>query len=396
MKALVLISILLFLQIVGFAQSLSDLNEKKQNASKEIEYTTSLLNKAQKKEKVSLTRLRLLNTKIKQRNILILSINEEAKVFQEFIENNSYVVKMLEEDIVKIKDEYATLIRSAYKNKNANDKIMFLLSAENFNQAYRRFLYFKRYTSYREKQAETIKVIQAVLSEQNAKLEQQKQIKQELIGQTQYEAKLLDQEKSQQKSDVKKLQKQQRSLRQKLKQQRRIEQQLESEIQRIIEEEARKNVTAGGTGFALTPEQKLIGKSFEQNKQRLPWPTERGIITEHFGIHQHPVLTNVQIRNNGINIATETGAKVRAVFSGEVSRVFGITGGNTAVIIRHGKFLSVYSNLSEVNVKKGDIIKIKQNIGTVFTDQEDGNKSILKFQIWRENQKLNPEEWIVK
>ena len=139
-----------------------------------------------------------------------------------------------------------------------------------------------------------------------------------------------------------------------------------------------------------------MGDNFEQNKNRLPWPVERGIITEHFGIHKHPVLSNVEIRNNGINIATEIGAKVRTVFNGEVSRVFGISGGNTAVIIRHGNYLTVYSNLREVVVKKGDLVSTKQTIGTVFTDTADGNKSILKFQIWRENTKLDPEQWIVK
>ena len=126
----------------------------------------------------------------------------------------------------------------------------------------------------------------------------------------------------------------------------------------------------------------------------MPWPVERGVITEHFGINQHPVLANVQTRNNGISIATEAGAKARAIFNGEVSRVFGIAGGNTAVIIRHGKYLTVYSNLREATVKMGDKVTTKQTIGTVFTDAEDGNKSILKFQIWLENQKLNPEEWI--
>ncbi|MBT3384634.1 MAG: peptidoglycan DD-metalloendopeptidase family protein [Prolixibacteraceae bacterium] len=396
MKALVLISLFLIFQKVGFAQSITDLQEKKQNAVKEIKYTTNLLNQVQKNEKESLTRLRLLSTKINQRNVLISSINEETKLFQEFIENNNFVVEMLSEDIVRIKNEYAILIRSAYRNKNANDEILFLLSAENFNQAHRRFLYLKRYTSYRKKQAETIEIIQTILSKKSAKLEQQKQIKEKLIGQTQHETTQLGKEKNQQSSVIQKLQSQQKELSQKLKLQHQIERQLESEIQRFIEEEARKNLSDGSLGFALTPEQKLVGDNFEQNKQRLPWPTERGIITEHFGIHQHPVLTNVQIRNNGINIATEIGAKIRAVFNGEVSRVFGITGGNTAVIIRHGKFLSVYSNLREVNVKKGDIIKTKQNIGTIFTDHEDGNKSILKFQIWRENQKLDPEQWIVK
>jgi len=146
--------------------------------------------------------------------------------------------------------------------------------------------------------------------------------------------------------------------------------------------------------LSLTPEQKLVGDNFVQNKKRLPWPVERGVITEHFGINQHPVLTNVQTNNNGVSITTEAGAKVRAIFNGEVSRVFGITGGNTAVIIRHGKYLSVYSNLREVTVKKGDKISTKQTIGTVYTDADDDNKSILKFQIWLENQKLNPEDWI--
>jgi len=296
----------------------------------------------------------------------------------------------------KIKDEYAKMIRSAYRHKNTNDEIMFLLSADNFNQAYRRFLYTKRYTEYRRKQTEAIAALQEVLNEQVAKLEQQKQVKQKLINETKQETQQLAGEKGQQNSIVQKLQKQQRSLRQKLNQQRREEQQLEREIQRIIEEEARKNREAGAPEYALTPEQKLIGDNFEQNKRRLPWPVERGVITEHFGIHPHPVLSKVQIRNNGINIATEAGAKVRAVFNGEVSRIFGITGGNSAVIIRHGKYLTVYSNLREVTVKKGDKVKTKQDIGTVFTDRDDGNKSILKFQIWRENQKLDPEDWIVK
>jgi septal ring factor EnvC (AmiA/AmiB activator) len=205
---------------------------------------------------------------------------------------------------------------------------------------------------------------------------------------------ILNQEKSTQSSELQELQKQKSSLQKTLQQQRRVEQQLEREIQAIIEEEASKNREAGGSGFALTPEQKLIGDNFEQNKRRLPWPLERGVIVEHFGVHQHPVLTNVQVQNNGINIATDVGAEVRAVFNGEVSRVFGISGGNTAVIIRHGTYLSVYSNLREVVVKKGDKVSTKQAIGTVYTDTKDGNKSILKFQIWKESTKLNPEDWI--
>ena len=376
------------------AQSITDLQKKKNDAANEIELTTHLLNEVQKNERSSLSRLRLLNNKIGQRNTIILSITSEINLYQEFIEINSAAIEMLSNDIAQIKKEYAELIRSAYKNRNAHDKILFLLSAENVNQAHRRFLYMKRYTTYRANQAEVISSIQAVLNNKIVKLELQKEIKNQLINETQNETHKLNSEKAQQNTEYKKLQNEQRNLRQKLKQQQRVEQQLEREIQLIIEEEARKNRESGGSGFELTPEQQLVGNNFAQNKKRLPWPVERGIITEHFGIHQHPVLKNVQIKNNGINIATEIGAKVQVVFKGEVSRVFGISGGNTAVIIRHGKYLSVYSNLREVVVKKGDKVETKQEIGTVYFDNDDVDKSILKFQIWHENQKLNPEDWI--
>ncbi|MDB4584301.1 peptidoglycan DD-metalloendopeptidase family protein [Draconibacterium sp.] len=394
MRILLLIVFFLIMASVGFGQTLTDLQKKKQDAAKEIEYTSGLLKEIQQDQRSSLSRLRLLDNRIKQRNTILSSIQEEINVYEEFINNNSMVIEMLENDVEQIKKEYAELIRSAYRNRNVNDKILFLLSAENVNQAHRRFLYMKRYTSYRENQAELIGVIQSVLSAKVGKLEHQKKIKQQLIEETQQENLNLSKEKSQQNLEYRKLQNQQGKLRRKLRQQQQIEQQLERQIQQIIEDEAGKNKTTGGSGFTLTPEQKLIGDNFAQNKKRLPWPVERGVITEHFGIHRHPVLTNVQIENNGINIATEAGSKVRAVFNGEISRVFGITGGNTAVIIRHGKYLSVYSNLREVVVKKGDKVSTKQSIGTVFLDEDDGNKSILKFQIWHENQKLDPEDWI--
>jgi len=396
MKILLSTVFFIILSSISFGQSISDLQKKRQDATNDIEFTTRLLKEVQKNERSSLNRLQLLNNKITQRNTIISSINSEIIVYQEFIDNNSMVIEMLNTDIVQIKNEYAELIRSAYRNRNAYDNILFLLSAENVNQAHRRFLYLKRYTAYRENQAEVISTMQLVLNENIVKLEQQKLTKQQLINETQKETRQLSNEKLQQNSEYKKLHNEQRKLRQKLKQQQKVEQQLEREIQRIIEEEARKSRESGGSGFALTPEQKLVGDNFAQNKRKLPWPVERGIIIEHFGIHQHPVLTNVQIKNNGINIATEIGSKVRAVFNGEVSRVFGISGGNTAVIIRHGKYLSVYSNLREAVVKKGDKVSTKQNIGTVYFDKDDGSKSVLKFQIWHESQKLNPEDWIGK
>lgn len=396
MKQLLLTVLFLIFQTIVIGQSITELQKKRENTAREIDYTTKLLNEAQQDERVSMNRLRLLNNRLEQRNTLIAGINEEINVYQEFIDNNNNVVNMLQEDLNGLKNEYADLIRFAWRNKNSNDIIMFLLSADNFNQAYRRFLYMKRYTGYRQRQAETIDEIQDLLKSKILQLEALQKVKEGLIEETRQEAEKISAEKSQQNSIVKNLQQQTRSLRRKLNEQRQIETQLEQEIQRIIEAEAKKNRDAGIPEYSLTPGQMLVGDSFEQNKRRLPWPTERGVITEHFGIHQHPILTNVQIRNNGINISTEANSKIRAVFNGEVTRVFGISGGNSAVIIRHGKYLTVYSNLREVVVKKGDQVATNQTIGTVYTDADDGGKSILKFQIWRENQKLDPEEWIAK
>ena len=379
--------------MLGYSQSITDLRVKKENTIKEIEYTTRLLDNIEKNRKTSLNQLQLLNNKIEQRNVLISTISNEIQVYNECISDNEMVIGMLQSDLEKIKKEYAEMIRSAYRNKNAADQLLFLLSAADFNQAYRRYLYLKKYTAYRQNQAQLMKSLQQVLDQKAIDMKQQKLTKQNLVTQATDEKEKLLKEQLLQNSEFQKLQNERKDLQQKLTQQRKEEQQLENEIQQIIDEETKRNKAKEGSEFALTPEQKLIGDNFEQNKKRLPWPVERGVITEHFGIHQHPVLTNVQIRNNGINIATEAGAKVRAVFNGEVSRVFGITGGNTAVIIRHGKYLTVYSNLLEAFVKKGDKVKTKQEIGTVYTDTDD-HKTILKFQIWREDQKLDPEEWI--
>lgn len=394
MRILLLTGFLIFNCFIGFSQSIDELQKKKQEAENEIKYTTKLLSEVQKNQKLSLNRLQLLNRQIEQRNAVISAINSEINLYQQLIDNNTLAIRIMTDDIKELKKEYAELIRSAYRNRNAYDQVLFLLSAENANQAYRRYLYMRHYTTFRQGQAEIIEAIQEVLNIKAENLEQQKLIKIQLVSDTKKEAQQLSQEKTQKNSEVQKLQKEQQDLRKKLQQQREIEQRLEREIQKIIEEEGRKSKAAGTTGFSLTPEQKLVGDNFAQNKKRLPWPVERGVVTEHFGINQHPVLANVQTRNNGISITTEAGAKVRAIFNGEVSRIFGIAGGNTAVIIRHGKYLTVYSNLREATVKMGDKVNTKQTIGTVYTDAEDGNKSILKFQIWLENQKLNPEEWI--
>ncbi len=385
--------------LVGFnlnAQSLDELRKKKQSAAEEIRYTNELLGKVSERRKATLGKLRLLNNQIDKRSQLINVMTSEVSLLQGLIDDNVKVVEMLSSDLERIKLEYAQIIQFAWKDRNAYDKVLFFLSADNFNQAFRRFIYIKQYADYRRKQSEIIASIQSILWKKSHDLENQQTSKKTVISEKEEENRLLSVQKKQQNLMAQELQNQQSDLRNKLARQRRIEQALEQEIQRIIEEEAKRAVKAGKTGYELTPEQKLAGADFEQNKQRIPWPVEKGIIVEKFGIHTHPVLNNVTVNNNGVNIETAAGAKARAVFNGEVSRVFGITGGNTAVIIRHGQYLTVYSNLVNVIVKKGDKVAIRQNLGTIYSDSDDGNKTILKFQIWKESQKLNPEEWLAR
>jgi murein hydrolase activator len=400
MKQAIFSGLLMILwMLAGFlthAQSLEELRKKKLSASEDIRYTNDLLGKVNESQKATLGKLRLLNKQIEQRNRLISVISSEVSLLQMLIEDNSIVVEILTSDLEKIRQEYAQMVRFAWKNRNTYDKFLFFLSAKNFNEAFRRYIYFRQYAEYRVKQTEIMASLQTILTLKLNNLQIQHGVQQSVMTEKVQESRKLTVQKKQQDSVAKDLQKKKSDLQKKLAQQRSIEQQLAGEIQKIIEEETKKAVKSGKPGFTMTPEQELAGSNFEQNRNRLPWPVEKGVITERFGIHAHPVLEKVTVNNNGISITTEPGTKARAVFNGEITRVFGITGGNMAVIIRHGHYLTVYSNIVNVSVKKGDIISVRQNLGTVYSDPGDDNKTILKFQIWKESQKLDPENWLVR
>ncbi len=392
MRSILFCTMLLLWGLLLQGQSLTELRAKKVNTSQVIKYTSSLLEKARKNERATIGKLRLLNNQIGQRNRLIGNINDEIGALDYYINENTEVVSMIRHDFDELKREYASMIQFAQKNKNTYDKIIFLFSSDNINQAYQRSLYLRQYAKYRKKQANLLQVLTSLLDRKIVDLNKLKDDKLILIGEKENEAGQLVSEKNQQSKYVQSLKKRQRELRSKLKDQQKIQDKLNREIEKLVEEQARQARKKGG--FELTPDQKLIAADFEKNKGRIPWPVERGLITEKFGIHAHPILKQVKVKNNGIDITTSKNSKARAVFAGEVSRVFAISGGNMAVIIRHGSFLSVYSNLQEVFVKAGVKVKIKQEIGLIYSDKNEGDKTILKFQIWKESQKQNPEQWI--
>ncbi|MBA4407874.1 MAG: peptidoglycan DD-metalloendopeptidase family protein [Bacteroidota bacterium] len=395
MKIFLLLSVFLLVVVLTNGQSLDELRKKKEKTNEQIKYTTKLLEEAKKSEKQTLNKYKILNRQIELRTNLITGINSEVGVLGEFIDQNVWLVGSLNADLEELKKEYANMILFAQKNQTNYSKILFVLSANSFNQAYKRIMYLKQYTEYRKKQSELIQWIRDLVQVKVGRLQQQRTEKETLLQAKKREADQLNKEKKQQGKNLATLQQKQKDIEKKLRKQQKIDTQLSHEIQQIIDEEVNKAKKSGKTGFEMTPEQKLVSGQFEQNKRRIPWPVDRGVITDHFGIHEHPVLKNIQVKNNGVDISTAQGTNARSVFAGEVSRVFVVSGGNYAVIIRHGKYLSVYSNLVNVQVKSGDKVSVKQTIGTIGTDGDD-DKTVLKFQIWNENVKLNPEDWIAR
>jgi septal ring factor EnvC (AmiA/AmiB activator) len=424
MRGFLLLSVFLLFTFLVNGQSLDDLRKKKQKTNEQIKFTTKLLEEAKKNQTKTLNKFKILNKQIELRTNLITGINSEVGVLADFIDQNAWLVASLNADMEGLKNEYARMIVYAQKNQTNYDKLLFVLSSNSFNQAYKRIMYLRQYTEYRKRQAELIQWIRDLIQAKVSRLQEQRVEKETLLQSKKQEADQLNKEKTQQGQYLTTLQKKQKEFEKKLREQQQIEAQLSNEIQKIVEEEVRKarerarelarekareaakqsgkpagkptTKSSEPTAYEMTPEEKLASGQFEQNKRRLPWPVERGVITDHFGIHEHPVLKNIQVKNNGIDISTVQGVKARAVFAGEVSRVFMVTGGNMAVIIRHGKYLTVYSNLVNVQVKSGDKVSIKQTIGTIGTDSDDESKTVLKFQIWKENEKQNPEDWIAR
>jgi len=421
MRSFLLLIVFLMLAILVNGQSLDELRKKKQKTNEQIKYTTKLLEEAKKNQTKTLNKFKILNKQIELRTNLITGINSEVGVLADFIDQNAWLVASLNSDLEELKSEYARMIVYAQRNQTNYDKLLFVLSSNSFNQAYKRIMYLRQYTEYRKRQAELIQWIRDLIQVKVSRLQLQRAEKETLLQSKKREADQLTKEKTQQGQYLTTLQKKQKEFEKKLREQQQIEAQLSNEIQKIVEEEVRKArerarelarakeaakqtgkptgkpsaKPAESTSYEMTPEEKLASGQFEQYKRRLPWPVERGVITDHFGIHEHPVLKNIQVKNNGIDISTAQGVRARAVFAGEVSRVFMVTGGNMAVIIRHGKYLTVYSNLVNVQVKSGDKVAIKQTIGTIGTDGDD-EKTVLKFQIWKENVKMDPEDWIAR
>ena len=378
------------------AQTRQSLEEQRRQALRDIEETNRLLTETQRSQRQSLDRLNLLNAQVRQFEQLISGIRAEVTLADRQINQTSTTVAQMSNDIERMKDEYARLVAQAYKNKGQYNRLIYLLTAKDFNEAYRRMKYFQQYSEYRKKQVAEITVKQQELSIEIERLAAQKVEKEQLLVEQQREARRLAATKTEQDAEVNRWRTRVGQLNTQLQTQRRTAQRLEEEIRKTIAAEAQKmNTTTTNLYEALTPEERLIANNFRGNRGRLPWPTERGTITKFFGSHPDPIHRNVRLENAGIDITTVGGADVRVVFDGEVRNVFTYLGSGMNVIVRHGNYFTVYSNLIDVKVKAGDMVKHKDVIGKVYTERGAGS-AVLHFEIWEGLNKLNPEQWITK
>lgn len=391
------------LPVLNAQDKKSQLQAKKAKIEEEINYTNKLLSETKKNKQASLNQLVLLNKKISKRQELINAISNEIQQIDRKIKITNDTIATLTENIKELKAEYAKMIYYAQKNKSSYTRLMFIFSAESFNQAYQRLKYFQQYSSYRQNQVRVIKETQALLAQKVQLLENQKKEKVSLKSVEESEKQKLSQEKNQQDKTVRQLSQKERELLKKLRENEKAARKLQKAIEDLIAEELRKaREAAKKTGtkpspenvFGLTPSEMKLSSSFAGNKGSLPWPTERGLISATFGEHPHPVLKGIKTKNNGIDISTSSGATARAVFDGEVTSTMTLPNYNNVIIIRHGEFLTVYSNLGQIYVKKGDKVTTKQKLGVIETD--DTGKTKLHFELWKGKILQNPEGWIAK
>ncbi len=373
-------------------QNKEDLQKEKEKTLEDINYTNKLLEETQQNRRTNLNRIRITNKRISLRNEVIANINKQINELDGRITEIQDLVVQMGKDYDKIKEEYKKIVYYTYWNRNEYNRLMFLLSASNFNQAYKRLKYLQQLTEFRREQAEEITMMKELMEEKRKELIAIRTEKENLLGEKQRERDDLQKERTEKTRIVDQLKRQETRLRREILEKEETAQKIEKEIEAIIAEERRKASLARGNR-KLTPEEQLISDNFMGNRGRLPWPTERGIVTNKYGKHAHPVLPGITINNPGVDITTVEGADVRCLYEGEVTRVIPVLGENFAVIVRHGDYLTVYGNIVNVSVKKGDMVETKQKIGKVYTDEETKN-TILHIEIWKELEKQNPEIWM--
>ena len=420
----------------GYAQKSSavrKLEQQRKEALADIEQTNQLLQETSKSAKSSLNRLNLLSKQILSRKKVISLLNQGLDEIEKELMTIQGEIRRLRGQLCEKQENYGKSMRGLYKRHSAQDKLLFVLSAETFSQSLRRIRYLQEYADWQKRQAKEIIAKQQEIDLKKQEMEKTRAEKRALLGTRQEESKKLQSEEAVQKEEVQQLNKKQKDLKAELRKKQKQAEALNRQIEKLIAEEiaraeaearaarekaeraareqAAKRKSSGGNtadkpmreervaatkgGYAMTKEERQLSDNFGSNRGKLPYPvTGRYTVVATFGEQQHSELKYVRTSNSGIDIQTAPGADARAVFNGVVTRVFVVPGYNNSVIVRHGNYLTVYSNLSQVYVKAGDAVSTRQALGKIYSDPEEGQATILHFQLWKEKTKLNPLPWL--
>ena len=371
------------------AQQLESLREEIRQAEEEIKMTNQLLSKTQKNQQTTDRQLNLIRNKIRNRKNIISNLEKQSGLIENNIGAKNTTIRSLEQDLNRLRQEYAAMVYDSYKNYKLNNFMLFLFASRDFNDATLRIAYMHRYNRMREQKAAEIDSVSASVGREISSLQSQKEELDKVLTS-------LDKDETQYRTSSQKLQQEAGKLNSIIKANRKRIEQMQKQIRQIIAEESRKNKAKPQTSEQREFDVKLSGQ-FEQNTGKLPYPV-RGVIVNNYGLHSHTAIKGVVEKNQGVDIAAEPGAEVRAVFEGEVSQVLLNQWTNKVVLLRHGNYLTLYSNLASVNVKVGDRVTLNQPIGRIASS-EDSNDCTLHFEVWKLDAQnnpvnLNPEKWL--
>ena len=374
------------------------LETRRQELQQEIQKINALRAENKSKERSELSAIEDFNYKISVLQNLIKVTNQQANLLTREINDNQKEIGNLRTELKLLKDDYAAMIVKSYKSRNQQSRIMFLLSANTFKQAYKRLKYLKQYTDHQEEQGELIKDKTQKLQDINKNLLVQQQEKQALITENKTTKQTLENERKQHEQIMVSIRNSLSKYTAQIQAKQREAARIDREIERIIKAAIVKSnkssgKTASASSFALTPEEKVLANNFSANKGKLPWPVEKGYVKVGYGTQRSPIDPALTIQSNGVRIATEKGAKAKAVFEGTVTRVVYLKNANPVVMIRHGNFITAYKNLSKVYVKEGETVKTKQNIGEIFTNPTTG-ETVLNFIVFKDLHTQDPAAWI--
>ncbi len=401
-KSILLALILLFSGAAfTFAQTdeQKSLEAKRERLLQEINDINRLLFAETKEKGNVLDQIEALDQKINVRQELIKVTNQQSNLLSRKINANIRNISKLKSDLNALKDDYAAIIQKSYQNKSQESRLMFLLSSENFFQAFKRLQYMKQYADFRREQGEQIVIKTEELTQLNQDLNNQRKEKERLIAQNQKAKDQMMQEMKSQKELLGNIRKNESkytaAVQSKKSEARKIDRQIEALIRNAIAASNREagNSVSSSSKFVLTPEAAIVANNFSANKGKLIWPVEKGIKSQGFGVYNDAVYPGIKHESNGVIIATDPGVKARAIFKGEVIAIMSVPGGNMGVQIKHGNFISTYYNLSNIYVKKGDMVDVKTELGEIYTNRSNG-QTRLKFYLYEDTQKMNPEEWI--